>query len=94
MKSNKKIVKILEIFGVLLIALSFICNELELFPLIMLLVMAIIGLILCIPESIFFYKNQMKKKEEIASYWKYKILAIPICLIGLLICLFYEISKL
>lgn len=91
MKKQNKICKILEVLGIVILIFSFICNQLELIPFTLIIVIALIGLLLCIPENVIFYKAQMKKEEEIANYWKYKVLALPLCIIGLLIGLIYAI---
>ena len=68
MKKQNKICKILEVLGILILIFSFICNQLELIPFILIIVIALIGLLLCIPENVIFYKAQMKKEEEKAGF--------------------------
>lgn len=80
-----KISKILDIIGTIFLIALILVSYLDILDE---KIISLLGIFICImllPESIFFIKRQCKKSENVASYWKYKIIVIPLCLFAFII---------
>lgn len=90
----KTFFRILEIIGILIFGSAFVCLILGVASNLFIELTALFGLILCIPNNIIFAKKMLSKTSEVSSYWKYKLLAIPICITGFVVAIIFELCNL
>ena len=82
---KEKVNKILDIIGTVFPILLILLSQLDILDEKIISLLGIFTCIMLLPESIFFILEQCKKEENIASYWKYKIVIIPLCLFAFII---------